>query len=60
MTNPQTNRINNHFEKVLVFVVSLLAAPVPAHASTTYTVNSIGDLADINTGDGLCVASNGT
>jgi CSLREA domain-containing protein len=37
-----------------LFVVGL-AAP-PAHASTTFTVNSAADLADVNVGDGICDA----
>ena len=32
----------------------LLVVPSPAHAATTFTVNSTGDANDTNLGDGLC------
>src|SRR5829696_109625 len=34
----------------------LVALSSPAHASTTLTVNSAADLADVNVGDGICDA----
>lgn len=57
----------NHFKgliKILAAVllavmaaILLLAAIKPAHASTTFTVNSPEDFPDVNPGDGICDAS---
>jgi CSLREA domain-containing protein len=59
-TEMMTKRIpNNHYFAALVVLammaVMLLGAS-PAHASTTFTVNSASDFADVNVGDGMCDA----
>ena len=63
MTNTQTTTRTNHYSRLLAALValavvaSLLAvlAAKPAHASTTFTVNSTSDLGDPNPNDGQCV-----
>ena len=55
-----TKRIpNNHYFAALVVVAMMAVMPLgtsPAHASTTFTVNSVQDTADFNVGDGTCFA----
>ena len=41
---------------VLATTVVMLLAVSPARASTTFTVNSASDFADVNVGDGICDA----
>jgi trimeric autotransporter adhesin len=41
---------------VIVVGTMLVALSSPAHSSTTFTVNSAADLADVNGGDGICDA----
>jgi CSLREA domain-containing protein len=40
----------------LAMMAVMLMAAKPSHASTTFTVNSIQDTADLNVGDGRCFA----
>jgi hypothetical protein len=59
-TEMMTKRVpNNHYFAALVVLammaVMLLGAS-PGHASTTFTVNSASDFADVNVGDGVCDA----
>jgi hypothetical protein len=46
---------NNHLWVLATMAIMLLGAS-PAHASTTFTVNSASDFADVNVGDGVCDA----
>jgi CSLREA domain-containing protein len=60
MTNTQTIKTIHYFRAltmlaVLAMVVAMMLAPNPAHASTTFIVNSTSDLGDPNTKDGQCV-----
>src|SRR5215207_2898324 len=41
---------------LVVVGLMLVALSSPAHAFTTFTVNSAADLADVNVGDGICDA----
>ena len=45
------------FSLALVIVGVLLTAAKPAHAATTFTVNSTGDAEDVNPGDGACAVN---
>ena len=61
MMKIQTKMIDHYFRALVVVaavLVSLLvmSAASPARASTTFTVNSATDLADVNVGDGFCDA----
>jgi CSLREA domain-containing protein len=57
MTKTQTTK-TNHYLGMLVTLAAMAAAMLlgasPAHASTTFTVNTKSDTADTNPGDGTC------
>ncbi len=60
MTNTHTTKTNHYFRTlmalaVLVLIATMLLAPRPASASTTFTVNSTSDIGDPNPNDAQCV-----
>jgi hypothetical protein len=60
-TQTTTTKTNHHFRALVVLTVlatmAMLLTAKLAEASTTFTVNSTADLADLNVGDGICDAT---
>jgi CSLREA domain-containing protein len=66
MTNTPTSKINRYYRTLMALALvammaaTLLTAAVPSYATTTFKVNSVGDQADANGNENVCMTSAGT